>query len=57
MTDTTNTNPENYYLIFKDKNQNVVRVVKHTLAEVYEVITDFKFPEGSYMIIKGEKII
>lgn len=46
-----------YYLIFKDGNNKVIRVTKDTINELYDIITEHQFPEGSYMIIKGEKVI
>ncbi len=46
-----------YYLIFSDSKTGVVRVEKHTLNEVYQFVIDNNMIEGSYFIIKGNKVI
>ena len=46
-----------YYLIFKDGDNKVIRITRDSLQELYDIITEHKFPEGSYMIIKGQKVI
>lgn len=46
-----------YFLIFKDKNSNVVIMSEVDLSKVYELITKHQMPEGTYRIIKGEQVV
>lgn len=46
-----------YFLIFKDKNSNVVIMSEADLNKVYELITKHSMPQGTYRIIKGEQVV
>lgn len=48
---------EKYYLIFKDSNHYLIFIESKDLNELYKLILDKKLVEGSYRIIKGNKII
>jgi hypothetical protein len=48
---------KNYFLIFKDGKNQVLRVHRPTLNEIYKVIVDNQFPEGSYFIMEGRIVL
>lgn len=48
---------QKYYLIFKDNKNNAVIIERATITEVYDLVTEHSMPQGTYRIIKGEKIL
>lgn len=46
-----------YFLIFKNKDGNVIIIDRPTLNDLYTLITDHQMPEGTYRIIKGDKVV
>ena len=46
-----------YFLIFKNKDGHVIILEKSTLNDLYALITEHKMPEGTYRIIKGDKVV
>jgi hypothetical protein len=54
---TTTENTEKYFLIFKNKDGNVMIVSYTDLNMVYEVVTKYEMKEGTYRIIKGVQVV
>ena len=46
-----------YFLIFKNKDGHVIIIDRLNLNDLYTLITEHKMPEGTYRIIKGDKIV
>ena len=46
-----------YFLIFKNKDGHVIIIDRSNLNDLYTLITDHKMPEGTYRIIKGDKVV
>lgn len=46
-----------YFLIFKNKDGHVIIIDRPNLNDLYTLITDHKMPEGTYRIIKGDKVV
>lgn len=48
---------EKYYLIFLNKDRNIIILEKEKLVELYDFITEKQMIEGTYRIIKGMKVV
>lgn len=46
-----------YFLIFINEKNQLLRIDRPNLNEIYKVIVDFRFPEGTYYIMKGNVVI
>lgn len=48
---------EVYYLIFMDNKPQVHFIEKYSLNDMYTLINEAKFQQGTYRIIKGKVIV